>query len=214
MYHVLKTAFGPQRWWPARSVWEIAVGAVLTQNTSWRQAERAIARLDAAGLPAPHRLLDADDDALYEAVHPAGYFRQKSARLRWIAAEVERHGSLAAWLDAGGRLPDDALRRRFLAIPGIGPETADCLLVYTAGRPAFVADAYARRIGTRLGWFEGAVDYETARAAVMAAWRATAAEWAEFHALLVELSKRHCRARPACGGCPLRRECAYETARA
>ncbi|MBE3590040.1 MAG: endonuclease [Firmicutes bacterium] len=215
VYRTLLAAFGPQRWWPAATVWEIVAGAILAQGTAWRQVEAALALMKERGLMEPERILEADDDALHAALRPAGYFRRKAERLRLAAAEVERFGSLAGWLDAARRLADDALRRRFLELPGVGPETADDLLLYAAGRAAFVADTYARRIGARLGWFPPDVRYEDARAAMMAAWRASTTEWAELHALLVELGKRHCRARrPDCAVCPLRAGCAHATGRA
>lgn len=225
----LYEAFGPQGWWPARSLWEVVVGCILAQGTSWRNAERAIAGLRAAGLLHPEAVLAAADgvavaagsasgpatwtsahDRLLQVLRPSGHYRQKAERLIGVALEVERHGSLAGWLDSARRLDDDELRSRFLAVRGIGPETADCLLLYAAGRATFVADAYARRIGTRLGLLPPALDYEGARRAALRAWRPTpgAAELAEAHALFVELGKRHCRKRdPRCVSCPLVRVC-------
>lgn len=219
----LLLAFGPQGWWPAQTVWEVVVGAVLAQGTSWRNAERAIARLRAARLLDPEAMAEAGRSGsegaelrLLDALRPSGYFRRKADRLLRLAAEVERYGSLAGWLDAAHRLKDEELRRRFLALSGVGPETADSLLLYAAGRPTFVADAYARRIGERLGLLGPGTGYEAARRAALSSWRPSpgAAELAEAHALLVELAKRHCRKRePDCRPCPLLELCPTGSAR-
>lgn len=211
VFYRLSRAFGPQRWWPARSVWEVAAGCVLVQGTSWRNAELALESLRRAGRPSPEALLSMTPSTVGTLIRSSGYFRQKALRLGALAAEVERYGSLAGFLDTARRLDDDALRVRFLSIPGIGPETADCLLLYAAGRPAFVADAYARRIGVRLGLVPPDAGYEDARRRALDAWRPSPGveTLAEMHALLVELGKRHCRKLdPDCPSCPLRAGCA------
>lgn len=217
VYTTLLAAFGPQGWWPAASVWEIVAGAILTQGTAWVNAERALAGLRRAGWMDPQALLGAGESRLEEVVRPAGYPRRKASTLRAAAAEVERAGSLAAWLDSGWRLPDGELRARLLGLPGIGPETADCILLYAAGRPAFVADAYARRAGERLGLVPPGTSYDDARRRALASWSPSpgAAALAEAHALLVELGKRHCRKRaPVCAPCPLLGMCPTGVARA
>ena len=179
-------------------------GALLVQRTAWRNAELAIASLRRAGALSPEALAVLPPPALEALVRPAGTFRAKAARLR----------ALARWyLDAGGRdslerLPTPALRAALLALPGIGPETADDILVYVFARPVFVVDAYARRILSRYGWAEGDEPYERLSATVTRALGPNPARLGEFHALLVEHGKRHCRSTPRCTGCPLAADCA------
>ena len=199
----LAAAYGPQDWWPAREPFEMMAGALLTQRTTWRNAERAIASLRREGVLSPGALALAPVSRLEALVRPAGTFRTKAARLK----------ALARWyVDAGGR---DALverstarlRSELLALPGIGPETADDILVYVFARPVFVVDAYARRILSRYGWAQGDEPYERLSDAAVRAVGADAARLGELHALLVEHGKRHCRPTPRCTGCPLAAEC-------
>lgn len=199
----LAAAYGPQDWWPAREPFEMMAGALLTQRTTWRNAERAIASLRREGVLSPEALASVPVARLEVLVHMAGTFRTKAVRLR----------ALARWyVDAGGR---DALaarstanlRSELLALPGIGPETADDILVYAFARPVFVVDAYARRILSRYGWAEGDEPYDRLSAAVARAIGADAARLGELHALLVEHGKRHCRTTPRCMRCTLAAGC-------
>ena len=199
----LAGAYGPQRWWPARDPFEMMAGALLTQRTTWRNAERAIASLRCEGVLSPEALASVPVARLESLIRMAGTFRTKAARLK----------ALARWyVDAGGR---DALavrstaqlRLELLALPGIGPETADDVLVYVFARPVFVVDAYARRILSRYGWAKGDEPYEQFSDAAVRAVGADAARLGELHALLVEHGKRHCRSTPRCTGCPLAAEC-------
>jgi len=206
MYRDLLRRFGHQRWWPGRSAFEIATGAILTQHTAWSQAARAVTALRARRLLAPRALVEAPDAALHEAIRPAGTYRLKARRLR----------DFTAWLLArfGGRFermrraPLDALRRELLAVPGLGPETVDAILLYAAGRPVFVADAYARRVLSRHRLLSPRADYETARAFVEAHLPSDPALFNELHALLVTVGKMYCRRVPLCVQCPLRRDLA------
>ena len=199
----LAAAYGAQGWWPAHGPFEMMAGALLTQRTAWRNAERAIASLRRAGALSPEVLADLPAPTLEALVRPAGTFRAKAARLR----------ALARWyVDAGGReslerRPTPELRAALLALPGIGPETADDVLVYVFARPVFVVDTYARRILSRYGWAEGGEPYDRLSAAVACALGRDAAVLGEFHALLVEHGKRHCRSSPRCTGCPLAARC-------
>ena len=196
-------AYGPQGWWPARDPFEMMAGALLTQRTAWRNAEQAIAALRRAGALSPEALAPLPTPALEMLVRPAGTFRVKAARLR----------ALARWyIGAGGcdslkRRPTPELRAELLSLPGIGPESADDILVYVFARPVFVVDAYARRILSRYGWAEGDEPYERLSATVARALGRDAAVLGEFHALLVEHGKRHCRSSPRCMGCPLAAGC-------
>lgn len=199
----LKRAFGPQGWWPARTPFEVMVGAVLTQNANWKNVEQAIANLRAARALSLARVLALPRARLERLIRPAGYFRVKTRRLR----------SLCEWLDArcGGRLsrlaktPTTGLRSELLAVHGVGPETADSILLYALARPVFVIDAYTRRVLTRHGLSEDSEGYESLRERFERAIRGRGRlrRMNELHAQLVELAKRHCRVKPSCGGCPL-----------
>jgi endonuclease-3 related protein len=202
LYSALHARYGPQGWWPARTPFEVAVGAVLTQHTAWTGAARAIAnlrgtrRLDArrlAALPAP---------ALGRLIRPAGTWRLKARRLLALTSFLLKQ--------AGGRperlqrAPLELLRGELLAVPGIGPETADAILLYAMGRPVFVADAYTRRVLSRHRIVPAHGDYEALRGFLEASLPRDPALFNELHALLVAVAKAHCRARPHCEGCPLR----------
>jgi len=197
----LKAAYGPQHWWPARTRCEVVVGAILTQNTAWTNVERAIRNLRRARVLSFTALRDLSEDRLAELIRPAGTYRVKARRLKaWVARLWADHNrSLDAML-AG---PVDQVRRRLLAIHGIGPETADAILLYAGSRPTFVVDAYALRIFRRHRLIDPGAGYETVRRLCLDALDDDVPLCNEFHALLVELGKRHCRSRALCDGCPL-----------
>jgi endonuclease-3 related protein len=202
LYRALLARHGPQRWWPARTPFEVAVGAILVQHTTWAGTARAVAALRAAGRLTPERLAAADIVTLGALVRPAGTWRLKARRLadftRWLLA---RSGG-----DFGPlrRAPLGALRRELLEVPGLGPETADAILLYAAGRPVFVADAYARRILARHRLLPVGAGYEQARVFLEARLPSDPALFNEFHALLVAVAKSNCRTVPICETCPLR----------
>jgi endonuclease-3 related protein len=202
LYAALHRRFGPQHWWPGRSPYEIAVGAVLTQHTAWVNAARAIAALRARRLLTPARLAALDSGALGRAIRAAGTPRVKARRLqaltRWILERVDGR------LPRLGTLALGPLRADLLEVPGLGPETADAILLYAAGRPVFVADAYARRVLARHRLIDASAGYEEARRWVEAHLPSDPELFNEFHALLVAVGKSHCRAQPRCEGCPLR----------
>jgi endonuclease III related protein len=202
LYARLHRRYGPQRWWPARSRFEVVVGAILTQNAAWRNAERAIARLSAAGALDLHAVLALPAARLTALLRPSGTFRVKARRLRAFARHVARRhrGRLARLL----ALPLPALRAELRGIAGIGPETADAIALYAAGRPIFVVDAYTRRIVARHRLVAPDGDYATVQTLFMAHLPHDPALFNEFHALLVRVGKEHCRTRPRCEGCPLR----------
>lgn len=192
-------------WWPAETAFEVLVGAVLTQNTAWRNVERAVANLRAEALLDPEALLEAPAERVAAAIRPAGYFNVKAQRLRNLCR---------AYLEAGGldgmrREETAPLRARLLAVKGIGRETADDILLYALERPVFVVDAYTRRILARLGWIAGDEGYEALRGAVEAALGPDTAAFNELHAQIVALGKETCRPRPRCRDCPLSAACAH-----
>lgn len=207
VYRCLLDAFGPQGWWPGDGgAFEVAVGAVLTQNTAWRNVERALAGLAERGWLSPEPLREAPADELAEAIRPSGYFNVKAERLQALAQ---------AWCDAGGEaglaaLDTMALRQWLLGIRGVGRETADDIVLYGFDRPIFVIDAYTRRIFARLGIIEGDERYDVLRGAVEAdlgQGDGAVARLNELHALIVALGKDICRPNPVCGQCPLRDDC-------
>jgi endonuclease III related protein len=202
LYDRLHRRYGPQRWWPARSRFEIVIGAILTQNAAWRNAERAIARLRAAGALDVQAVLGLPSARLAALLRPSGTFRVKARRLRAFVVHVtRRHGGRLTRLLA---LPLPALRNELRAIPGVGPETADAIALYAAGRPIFVVDAYTRRILARHRLMAPDAEYATVQALLMTHLPHDPALFNEFHALLVRVGKEHCRTRPRCEGCPLR----------
>ena len=205
VYRRLFDAFGPQHWWPGETGFEVIVGAMLTQNTSWQNVERAIHNLREADLLEAHALYAAPVEELEELIRPAGYFRVKAGRLRSILKFiVERYdGSLDAMF--GTSLPE--LRRELLEVHGVGPETADSILLYAAGLPSFVVDAYTHRIFARHGWIGFDADYEQIKDYVESELPQEAPLFNEFHALLVRLGKDYCKkTNPKCAECPLLEE--------
>ena len=197
----LYAAYGPRQWWPADSPFEVMVGAVLTQNTSWQNVCKAIDALRRRDLLEPHALHAVPLEELEELIRPAGYYRIKARRLHnLLDFLVERYGgSLEAMFQAS--LPQ--LREELLQVNGIGPETADSILLYAGGLPSFVVDAYTHRVMARHGWIPFDTDYYQIQDRFQSGLPEDAALFNEFHALLVEVGKEHCRKRPLCEGCPL-----------
>jgi endonuclease III related protein len=202
LYRALLAHYGPQGWWPARTPFEVAVGAILTQHTAWPGAVRALFALRVRRLLTARRLANVPVDALGVLVRPAGTYRLKARRLldfaRWL---LERFGGDFC---AMRRAPLDPLRRELLAVPGLGPETADAILLYAADRPVFVADAYTRRVLVRHRLLPRDAGYEEARAFLEAHLPSDPVLFNELHALLVAVAKTHCRTVPHCERCPLR----------
>ncbi len=201
-YRDLLRAYGPQGWWPGRSRFEIIVGAVLTQNVSWTNVERALSALRRAGMLDPRRMARAPLARIARLVRPAGFFRRKARTLRALLEDVE--GGAGGDLDRYLRQPAARLRDRLLNIPGIGPETADSILLYAAGRKIFVVDSYTRRILTRHRVIGGDEPYDDLRGLLERSIPGGSREYNEAHALLVRVGKEHCRRRRAlCHGCAL-----------
>ena len=201
VYRRLFDRYGSQHWWPGETPFEVAVGAILTQNTNWTNVEKAIANLSRAGLLSPRGLHELPVERLAEMIRPAGYYNIKAARLRhfldWL---FDCH---KGDLDAVARVNTDILREELLGVRGIGPETADSILLYALGRPVFVVDAYTCRILGRHRLLEPDADYESVREMFEAALPRDVKLFNEFHALFVRVGKEHCRPQPRCAGCPL-----------
>jgi endonuclease-3 related protein len=201
-YDLLLAAYGPQGWWPADTPFEVAVGAILTQNTNWKNVERAIANLKREGLLSVEALARVDAERLAEVIRPAGYYRVKAKRLKNFIRLLEEpfDGSL----DALFALGTASLRETILGVTGIGPETADSIVLYAAHRPVFVVDAYTARVLYRHGLVEGEATYEDLQGLFEGALAEDVGLYQEYHALLVAVGKRHCKkSAPECRGCPL-----------
>lgn len=202
MYDRLVERFGPQHWWPAKTPFEVMVGAILTQNTAWSNVERAVVRLKAQRLMTPARLAAAPTRRLHQCLRPAGYFRVKTRRLQaFLKVLQDQFQSDVRRLLA---LPTRELRQLLLGINGIGEETADSILLYAAHRPAFVVDAYTRRILVRHRLISPKATYAEVQQWFTRHLPGRASLYNEFHALIVALGKTTCRSVPQCERCPLR----------
>ncbi|MCP4591405.1 MAG: endonuclease III domain-containing protein [bacterium] len=201
MYDRLASAYGPQHWWPAQTATEVVVGAILTQNTAWTNVERAIAVLEDSACLTWEALREVSEQSLARMIRSSGTYRIKAARLKaFVGVLWSAHDGLLESL-LGGEL--EAARARLLAISGVGPETADSVLLYAGGRRTFVVDAYTRRVLRRHGLIEAKTGYEDIRKMFHAALGADVQVFNEYHALMVEVGKRHCRPQARCTGCPL-----------
>jgi endonuclease-3 related protein len=201
-YERLLTAFGSQHWWPGDSPFEIMVGAVLVQNTSWRNVERAIENLREAGVMAPRAMDALPPEELAELIRPAGYYQVKTKRLRNLLKFVIE--TFDGSLDDMFASNPDTLRGQLLSIHGIGPETADAILLYAGGLPTFVVDTYTHRVLARHGWIGYDAGYHEIKDYFESALPKDAALYNEYHALLVRLGKDFCRrSAPKCEACPL-----------
>ena len=200
--------FGPLHWWPADSSFEVVIGAILTQNTAWSNVEKAIFNLRREEALTPEALRAATREQLEEWIRPAGFFRQKAERLQLFAEHLFAHhdGDLGRLLAA----PLPEARRELLALKGVGPETADSILLYAGGLPSFVVDAYTRRLFGRLGLLDPTAPYESIRTLFMERLPADPDLFNEYHALIVEQCKQLCRKRkPLCANCPLQKSCPF-----
>ena len=201
IYDRLFSAFGPQHWWPADTPFEVVVGAILTQNTSWKNVEKAIGNLKARTSFDAEGLKTLGQEKLAEAIVPAGYYNQKSKRLiAFLDHLYERYEGSLEFLFARDTWN---LREELLSLKGIGPETADSILLYAAGRPVFVVDRYTYRIFTRHGLLSEDATYDEMQAMFMDNLPEDIAFFNEFHALVVAAGSGFCKKRPRCAGCPL-----------
>lgn len=202
-FHALSRALGPMHWWPARTPFEVIVGAILTQNTAWSNVERAIANLRRERVLSPRAIERIPVRRLARLIRSSGYFNQKARKLKAFVKFLrdEFGGSLESMF----RVPTAELRERLLTVHGIGRETSDSILLYAGGHPIFVVDAYAHRILGRHGLTDGKPDYEAVRTLFETGLPRDARLYNEFHALLVNVGKNWCRKRQAlCGQCPLK----------
>lgn len=209
MYDTLASAYGPQHWWPAESSFEVILGAYLTQNTSWKAVERSLANLRSAGYISLDGIRGIRVEQLQSMIRPSGFQTRKGSALKAFIAMLDDEfaGSLQVLADQ----PTIPLRRRLLALPGVGPETADAILLYALGHPVPVVDEYLRRIATRHRLNvppQASKPYESLVTLTREAFASDspadhARHFNEFHALTVAVGKVHCSRTPSCEGCPL-----------
>jgi endonuclease-3 related protein len=201
MYHLMLNHFGPQHWWPAADALEMMVGAILTQNTSWKNVEKAIKNLKKRSILNIRALHSISVPELAEEIRPAGYFNIKAARLKnLINFIVERYNGDVSMLLTE---KTDILREGLLSIRGVGSETADSILLYAVGRPIFVIDSYTHRILNRHGLADDQASYHELQELFMDNLAEDTGLFNEFHALIVGIGKQYCRRKPLCGKCPL-----------
>jgi endonuclease-3 related protein len=201
-FDVLLAHYGPPKWWPADSPFEVMVGAILTQNTSWKNVEKAIRNLKVYGLLDARKIQELDQDTLAMAIKPAGTYNLKAARLKgFVAWFLERFGGDVERMKEA---TPDRLREELLEVKGIGPETADAILLYALGMPVFVVDAYTHRLLTRHELAMDEATYEDLKEYFERNLPRDAKLYSDFHALVVAVGKDFCRAKARCEECPLR----------
>jgi len=201
VYKKLYTSFGPQHWWPGETPFEVAVGAILTQNTNWSNVEKAIGNLKKEGFLSPSALQSLPHDRLAALIRPAGYFNIKAKRLKNFIGFLmqEYHGSMQKM-----KKEDlTSLRKKLLSVNGIGPETADSIILYAAEKPVFVIDAYTKRVFSRHNILDHDASYDAFQDLFHSKLKTDVGLFNEYHALFVRLAKDHCRTKPICTGCPL-----------
>ena len=202
MYQKMLDALGTQQWWPGETPFEVIIGAILTQNTNWSNVEKAIKNLKTAGKLAPHEIYRLSEAELAELIRPSGFFNVKAKRVKtfinWLFSHYE--GDLAYLFDRG--LP--SLREELLSIKGIGPETADSILLYAGNFPTFVVDAYTYRIFSRHGLIPEESSYDEMKDFFEDNLPKDVQLYNEYHALLVNIGKRYCKPKQSCEQCPLK----------
>lgn len=209
MYAALLGHFGPSGWWPAKTPFEVALGAILTQNTAWANVEKALALLEGETGLIPDAVAALSLPDMERCIRPAGFFRQKSRKIYNFLNLIDAHGGLGngeadASLSCFADVSDEDAREKFLAVSGIGPETADCILLYGLNRPLFVVDAYTRRMFSRHGLVPEETGYAELQEFFMDALPRDTALFNEYHALIVRCGKEYCRkTKPRCDRCPL-----------
>lgn len=206
VYTLLLKEYGTLNWWPAETPFEVMLGAILTQNTAWSNVEKAINNLKNKNLLDAEKLSNTDNSIIAEQIKPSGYYNIKTTRIKNFLHWYQQSGGYQKLLN----LPTLDLRKQLLSVNGIGFETADDIMLYAFERRIFVIDAYYRRIFKRLGFIAGDEKYEVLRLQSETDFDGSVQEFNEYHALLVEHAKRHCKVKPLCEGCCLKEKCRYE----
>lgn len=201
IYRLLFDRFGPQHWWPGETQFEIIIGAILTQNTNWSNVKKAITNLKNANCLTPEKLYHLDISQLAELIRPAGYYNVKTKRLKnFLDWFFNNYNGQLENLD---KISTDRLRAELLAVKGIGPETADSILLYAFNRPIFVVDTYTARVTVRHHLIEPDADYEQLQYLFQSNLSEDVRLFNEYHALFVHLGKDFCKPKARCAGCPL-----------
>ena len=208
VYERLRRHRGPAGWWPAETPFEVCAGAILVQNTAWPNAAKALDALRAAGRLSYEGIAALGHDALAALIRPSGCYNVKARRLAAFVSFLGRE--FGGRVEAMAALPPRVLRERLLAVPGIGRETADSIVLYAAGLPLFVIDAYTRRVFGRLGMIRGDEAYDALQSRFMAELPPDPFLFNEYHAQIVMHAKDICRRRPDCARCPLDSLCPRE----
>lgn len=202
IYQKMFDALGPQQWWPGETPFEVIIGAILTQNTNWSNVEKAIKNLKADGKLSPEGIKNVPLAELAKLIRPSGFFNVKARRVKafihWLFSRYE--GSLSRMFSQDLQ----TLRNELLSVKGIGPETADSILLYAGNMPAFVVDAYTHRIFSRHGFIAEESTYEEMKSFFEERLPKDVKLFNEYHALLVHIGKRYCKPKKACEPCPLR----------
>ncbi len=202
IYDLLNGYFGDLCWWPAEEPFEVMVGAILTQNTAWTNVEKAIRALKETRLLTPGAIDGIDEETLAGIIRPSGYYHVKAKRLKALVRFFLEEYSGSIRTMSAEELP--VLREKLLGIQGVGPETADCILLYACGKPVFISDAYTRRILQRHGMIPEDAEGHLTRELFMTHLPPDASLFNQFHALFVYTGKTFCRTKPKCDPCPLR----------
>lgn len=201
IHDLLLEAYGPQGWWPGSGCFETVVGAILTQNTNWANVEKAINKLKAANALDADTMHNLDHDTLAELIRPSGYYNIKASRLKsflnWLYENYDGN------LDALANMSVYSLREELLSVKGIGRETADSIILYAFEKPSFVIDTYTARVLIRHGLIDQDADYEQLKDLFESSLPGDLKLYNEYHALLVQVGKKHCKPKPKCAGCPL-----------
>ena len=206
VYLILKKQQGQRNWWPADSVFEILVGAVLTQNTAWGNVEKAIQALQENDLLSPRAIISSEQDTLANCIRSSGYFNVKAKRLRALCEWYIENGEY----DGINEWSTEQIRVQLLNVHGVGPETADDIILYAFKRPVFVIDAYTKRVFSRLGLVQQDQSYEDLRALFEDNLKTDPQLFGEYHAHIVEHGKNTCKVKPRCSECVLNEMCAYK----
>jgi endonuclease-3 related protein len=201
LYDTLYAAFGPQRWWPGETPFEVAVGAVLTQNINWGNVEKAINNLKKAGALDPFKMYKMSETRLSRLIKPTGYFNVKAKRLKALIFFIVEN--YAGSMEEMKKEDTALLREKLLAVKGIGEETADSILLYALEKPVFVIDAYTKRVLSRHNIMGADEPYSNFQKKFHRTIKKETALYNEYHALFVKLGKDYCKPKPACGECPL-----------
>lgn len=201
IFAILLEEYGPRHWWPAPTPYEMMVGAILTQNTTWASVEKAIGNF--GGQLSPQLVESLSHEELARLIRPCGYFNQKAAHLKQLTRWFQGYGYDVERVKP---MDNELLRHELLGVKGVGPETADSILLYALDKPFFIIDAYTRRLLSRLG-YEVPRKYDSLRNRIEAVITRDTYIYGEFHALIVEHAKQSCKKLPDCEGCPLETRC-------